>query len=130
MTDHRTPRQTFGADLLAIARKTLQDDIAPHLSGDQRYQAAMVANACAIAARELETAPAAEQAEVAALSAGNAPFPAMLCAAIRAGGHDANLHLHAALLRQALIATYCTRPSALQAEERAEVDALIARHIS
>ncbi|MFG1410632.1 DUF6285 domain-containing protein [Xanthobacter sp. VTT E-85241] len=122
----QTPRtQTFGADLLAIARQTLQGEIAPHLSGDHRYQAAMVANACAIAAREMETTPAARLAEAACLEAAQAPSPAALCAAIRAGAHDADPRLHAALLRLSLIATYRTRPGALRPAERQEVDALI-----
>ncbi|HQS08452.1 MAG TPA: DUF6285 domain-containing protein [Xanthobacteraceae bacterium] len=122
----QTPRtQTFGADLLAIARKTLQEEIAPHLSGDQRYQAAMVANACAIAAREMETAPAARQAEAACLEAARAPSPTALCAAIRSGARDADPLLHAALLRLSLIATYRTRPGALRPAERGDVDALI-----
>ncbi|MFG1420323.1 DUF6285 domain-containing protein [Roseixanthobacter liquoris] len=125
MTGHTPPVQTFGADLLAIARRTLQEEIAPHLSGDQRYQAAMVANACAIAARELETAPAARQAEAACLEAAPAPSASALCAAIRAGAHDAAPGLHAALLRHSLIATYRTRPGALRRAERQEVDALL-----
>ncbi|MFG1398011.1 DUF6285 domain-containing protein [Roseixanthobacter pseudopolyaromaticivorans] len=125
MTGHTPPVQTFGADLLAIARKTLQEEIAPQLSGDQRYQAAMVANACAIAGREMATEAVAREAEAACLDAAQAPSPAALCAAIRAGARDADPHLHAALLRHSLIATYRTRPGALRPAERQEVDALI-----
>lgn len=40
------------ADLLAIARETLLDELVPALPKERRYAALMVANALAIAARE------------------------------------------------------------------------------
>ena len=40
-------------DLLEVARETLLEAVAPALDGDARYQALMVANAIAIAIREL-----------------------------------------------------------------------------
>lgn len=43
-----------GARLLQQARATLLQDLLPELKGDKRYLALMVANAMAIAARELE----------------------------------------------------------------------------
>jgi aminoglycoside phosphotransferase (APT) family kinase protein len=45
------------ADLLGTARAAVQDQLLPHLAGDARYVARMVANALAIAARELAAAP-------------------------------------------------------------------------
>ena len=45
------------ADLLAVARTTLREQVMPALDGGGRYEAAMVANAMAIAIRELELGP-------------------------------------------------------------------------
>ena len=42
-----------GADLLAVARRSLLDEVAPALKGQPRYVALMVANAIGIASREL-----------------------------------------------------------------------------
>lgn len=47
-----------GADLLRTARDLLRGEVAPALPGPLRYPAAMIANAVAIAARELEEGPA------------------------------------------------------------------------
>lgn len=46
------------ADLLEVARKTLLDDVAPGLGPERRHAGALVANALAIAIRELELGPA------------------------------------------------------------------------
>lgn len=46
----------FGHDLLAIARRTLLDDLIPLLPPDKVYEARMVANAMAIAGREIARA--------------------------------------------------------------------------
>ena len=51
------------ADLLEVARTTLRDEVVPHLPATARYPAAMVANALAIAARELALGPQALGAE-------------------------------------------------------------------
>jgi hypothetical protein len=73
-----------GPALLAIARRTLLDDIAPALTGDARFRALMVANAIAIAQRAADgSATAAVERAAAALG-----DPAALCAAIRSGVHD------------------------------------------
>ncbi|MGE4369086.1 MAG: DUF6285 domain-containing protein [Burkholderiaceae bacterium] len=45
-----------GSELLTIARRTLLDDLLPALPKDQHYSALMVANAMAIALRELQAA--------------------------------------------------------------------------
>ena len=42
------------ADLLEVARGTLREQVMPALDGGARYEAAMVANALAIAIREIE----------------------------------------------------------------------------
>jgi hypothetical protein len=42
------------AELLAIARQSFADEISPSLSEEQRYTALMIANAMAIARREIE----------------------------------------------------------------------------
>jgi hypothetical protein len=75
-------------NLLTIARQTLIADIIPTLSGDARFKALMVANAMAIAAREVQYGPVPEPTNAAALSA-----------AIRAGQHD-NDHDLAQSLRE------------------------------
>lgn len=43
-----------GAELLRVAQKVLRERLMPGSDDDQRYQGLMVANAMAIAARELE----------------------------------------------------------------------------
>lgn len=42
-----------GAELLSVAQKVLRERLMPGIAEDQRYEALMVANAMAIAAREL-----------------------------------------------------------------------------
>jgi hypothetical protein len=51
------------ADLLKVAQATLHEAVLPRVGADARYEAAMVANALAIAARELELGPRAREAE-------------------------------------------------------------------
>ncbi len=53
------------AELLAIARTTLIDKLLPQLADESRYDALMIANAMAIAAREHAAGDAAAQAELA-----------------------------------------------------------------
>lgn len=59
--------QPDATELLAIARATLLDKLLPRLPEDLRYDALMIANAMAIAAREHATAEASAQAELARL---------------------------------------------------------------
>lgn len=80
------------ADLLAVARSTLRERVMPALDADGRYEAAMVANAMAIAIRELELGPAARAEERALLAdfyrAPTAALPDLrrrLCEDLRAG---------------------------------------------
>lgn len=63
---------SLAANLLATARELLRDEIAPALQGGLRFPAAMIANAMAIASRELEHGPA-NRAELRALLAGLYP---------------------------------------------------------
>ena len=55
------------AGLLAIARETFLREIAPHVSGERRFEAAMVANAMAIAERDASARNEEETAELAML---------------------------------------------------------------
>lgn len=73
--------------LLDAARTTLLERVVPHLQGDAKFQALMVANAIAIALRALAHGPVPPLENQAALAA-----------AIRAGLHDDDADL-AALLR-------------------------------
>jgi hypothetical protein len=57
------------AELLAIARETLLGRLLTALPEESRYDALMIANAMAIAARELEAGDIAEQSELARLNA-------------------------------------------------------------
>jgi hypothetical protein len=75
------------ADLLAIARSTLLDDVIPALDGDARFKALMVANAIAIAARMVEVGDIADL-----------PDATVMCAHIRAGMHDDDTALGQILL--------------------------------
>ena len=55
------------AELLAIARRTMLDDVLPRLPDDLRYRALMIANAMAIAAREHAAGDITAMAELARL---------------------------------------------------------------
>jgi hypothetical protein len=92
-----------GAELLAVARRALLEELVPALPEDRRYQALMVANALAIAGRELAQP---DREDPAALEA--------LAAAIRAGRHDGDAVIHARLLAWATARTAVTNPKALK----------------
>lgn len=92
------------AELLDIARRTLLDELLPHLPEELRYNALMIANAMAIASREYASGDAGAQAELARLrellgerttpTSGMAPAAALagynrrLAAGIRGGRYD------------------------------------------
>ena len=59
--------QPDGAKLLELARATVLDDLLPNLPEDRRYSARLIANAMAIAARELAAGDAPLRADRAAL---------------------------------------------------------------
>ncbi|MDE4910946.1 DUF6285 domain-containing protein [Methylobacterium sp. 092160098-2] len=112
------PDAPAGAALLAVARQGLLDEVAPALSGRQRYVLLMAANAMGIVLREIEQEGAAAEAwarVLGVLSAegdategdatkGDAAAPAALVAAIRAGRCDGDAALHAALVETTRIA--------------------------
>lgn len=84
------------ADLLAATREVLRQRLLPVLAGEDRYQAAMAANAIQIALRSIADAgkaEAAEQTELARITARPADTPVpelrrLLAQALRAGTMD------------------------------------------
>ena len=79
-------------DLLAVARAALRERVMPRLDGEGRYEAAMIANAMAIAIREVElgTSVRAEERELLAGFYGDGPaeldeLRRRLCRDLRAG---------------------------------------------
>ena len=57
-----------GSELLATARKILRESLLPALPPERKHEALMIANAMAIAARQLERGDEPERRELAALS--------------------------------------------------------------
>ena len=118
-----SPDRPGGADLLDVARRALLDEIAPTLTGRQRYVALMVANAIGIAQREIEdgdaTRSAWKRAASAAAISGDDPLPA-LTSAIRAGRHDADPALHAALCETAEVAARIWKPDRVKGAGKAK----------
>ena len=122
-----------GARLLELARETLLEALSAALPPDGRYTARLVANAMAIAARELETGDAPCRAERAALeklfgedreeAAGLARAESLeealhrlrwrLAAEIRAGVRDADPGVHALLRESAAARLKIVNPRAL-----------------
>lgn len=88
------------SDLLASARELLLSQLLPALPPPLHYEARMIANALAIAGREIDLSPACRDAESRALNAvlalqGQAPLPleqaqAVLSERIRQGAFDAD----------------------------------------
>lgn len=104
--------QIPAAALLAIARRTLTEQVVPGLDGPQRYAALMVANAIGIAAREIAESETSRRAQERVLAANpdGAGDPAALAQAIRAGRRDADADLHAALTDATAIAAAIWKP--------------------
>ncbi len=122
-----------GVRLLELARETLLEDLSAHLPAEQRYIARLVANAMAIAARELRTGDAPQVAARAALETllGEEPDEAealslaetsdealqrlnwRLTAEIRSGGRDADPEVHELLRETALARLKIVNPRAL-----------------
>ncbi|MBH3429970.1 DUF6285 domain-containing protein [Pseudomonas alkylphenolica] len=92
--------QHIVSDLLACARELLLSQLLPALPPPLHYEARMIANALAIAGRELDQSPACHDAEWQALNAvsallGQPPLPleqakAVLSEHIRLGAFDAD----------------------------------------
>jgi hypothetical protein len=93
--------QPDSANLLATAREVLLKELLPHLPEARKFQARMVANAMAIAAREGTADPAPILSMLRqALTAPDAPAEELqrrLAAEIRAGRHDPGTPRHAAV---------------------------------
>ena len=98
-----------GAALLDAARRALTEEVVPGLTGRPRYVALMVANAIGIAAREITQADRLHATTGRVLAGHSAEA---LVAAIRAGGHDADPDLHAALADVAEVAADVWKPAA------------------
>jgi hypothetical protein len=112
-----------GAELLAEAGRVLSEELAPTLSGAQRYKALLVAAAVGMVRRELEAGDAWQREELAGLQAllgKDGDLEALsgeLAAALRAGTFDADARVHK-LLRDSVIARVReTNPKALDATE-------------
>ncbi|WP_162906522.1 DUF6285 domain-containing protein [Algihabitans albus] len=92
-----------GGELLAEARRVLSQELAPNLTGEQRYTALLVAAAVAIVQRELETGEAPAEAEASALAkllnmeGSLTDLNAALSAALRSGRFDRSDEVYALL---------------------------------
>ena len=118
--------KTSGGDLLQVARESLLQEVLPSLAGQQRYAALMVANALKMVERELSVSGATRTADLAVQelaghdeSGSKAPLPS-LCNAIRAGRHDGDARLYAALYTQVITGVAITRPEVLTPDERGQ----------
>jgi hypothetical protein len=92
-----------GAELLAVARATLLEDLLPELPPAWRYQALMIANAMAMARRELEARSPAAEREVLE----------HLASELRAGTWDGDQETHRALLESCVGRVRVSQPRAL-----------------
>ncbi|WP_375595699.1 DUF6285 domain-containing protein [Algihabitans albus] len=108
-----------GAELLAEAWRVLSHDLAPGLSGEQRYQVLLVAAAVGMVRRELDAGEAPAEAERAALtdllqrSGDLAALNADLAAAIREGRYDAAPAVYDLLLQSCVARVKESNPKAL-----------------
>ncbi|KQT58529.1 hypothetical protein ASG52_21690 [Methylobacterium sp. Leaf456] len=113
------PDHPSGAALLDVARRALLDEVAPTLTGRQRYVTLMVANSIGIAMREIEradeTAESWDRALATLPQTGDDPLAALV-AAIRAGAHDGDAALHAALQGTTTVAAEIWKPAAKEAK--------------
>ncbi|MDP5307416.1 hypothetical protein [Paracoccus spongiarum] len=97
-------------DLLDDTARVLREDLAAALTGEQRYQALLAANAIATARRAIAVSARLQAAE-GAIGAD--------VAAIRAGRHDGDAALHGRLLHAARLRAFVADPVALSPEDRA-----------
>lgn len=94
-------------DLLATAARALRESVVAELSGAARHQALMIANALAIAGRQLDEAPLADAGE----------NPPSLAAAIRAGAVDGRADVYDGILRRLRAQVSVSNPKALARED-------------
>lgn len=108
-----------GAELLAEAWRVLNEDLAPRLSGDQRYQVLLVAAAVGMVRRELEAGEAPAEAEHAALAdllqtrGDLATLNAELATAIREGRYDGVPAVYDLLMQSSVARVRESNPKAL-----------------
>ena len=126
------PERPDGAHLLRLARASLLDELAAELGDGSRYTARLIANAMAIAARELEAGEGPRQAEREALAKlfreDREQTPSLaqaetldealqrlrwrLAAEIRGGERDADAKVHALLREVAATRLKIVKPGA------------------
>jgi hypothetical protein len=92
-----------GAELLAVARTTLLEDLLPELPQARRYHALMIANAMAMARRELEIRPPVAEQDILA----------HLAAELRAGKRDRDQATYGALLEACIVRVRVSQPRAM-----------------
>jgi hypothetical protein len=100
-------------DLLETAVGVLRTQITGELSGQARYQALMVANAIAIARRQIAGSPPQDLAEIPA-----ATDAASLARAIREGGVDGRADVYEWIVRGLRAEVSVSNPKALAREEQ------------
>ena len=98
-------------DLLKTAARVLRESVAAGLSGEARYQALMVANAIAIAGRQMGEGRLQDLGDMPA-----AEDPASLVRAIREGALDGRADVHERILRKLRAAVAVSNPKALARE--------------
>ena len=98
-------------DLLATAVSVLREHVVGGLSGDARYQVLMVANAIAIAARQIGDTPREDLADIPA-----AADAASLVQAIREGTLDGRADIHDWIVRRLRAQVSVSNPKALARE--------------
>ena len=108
------PDHPTGSALLDVARRALLDEIAPALTGRQRYVALMVANAVGIAMREIDETERSAEAWARALApvgeGADDPLGALV-REIRSGRADGDRNLHDALRATTEIAAGIWKPA-------------------
>ncbi len=114
-----------GPALLGQARRSLLEELLPLLPEDKRYEALMIANAMAIAIREIEAgngSDAEERASLKALFAEAGPEGGYgkprLAREIRAGRRDADAAVHEILTASAVRRQRINNPKVLKADGR------------
>ena len=107
---------TAPLNLLDEAARLLREEIAPTLTGTERYHGLLAAKAIDTARRELALAPQLAMRE-AALPTSVAP--------LRDGRHDDDAVLHASLLDAAILRAHVADPQALTDAERARLEELL-----
>ncbi len=106
-------------DLLATARESLARH-ASDADDERRLDLLMATAAIGSAERMLLHASRADEATQACLALAGAASPAALVGAIRAGAHDRDAALHAALLRRCALLAWMARPGDVDALLRAK----------